>query len=301
MKKILTRSVIIGIMKFSMIPALLLSFALCSYAKYANGQDLLLKKITLKIKSENVKNVLAEIEKVTEVKFMYSPELIQSSRKVSITAKKEEVSKVLNRLLQPLGIRYEVVNNYIILIRNKEGDSILIPEINNLFNEKDLLKIIKGRVITEEGQPLQGVSVTLKGSQVGTSTDANGNFSLTVDESATTLVFSYVGYVSRELQAETKGLNEVVVVGYGTQKKSNLTGSVSSISENDIKSVAITSPDQALEGRAPGVQVTQNSSAPGGGTTIRIRGGNSIQGGNEPLYVIDGIPIYNDNGNSGAS
>ncbi|KAA9036654.1 TonB-dependent receptor [Ginsengibacter hankyongi] len=300
-------------MKFSMLSTFLLSFVLCSYAKYATGQDLLLKKITLKIKSENIKSVLTEIEKNSELKFMYSPELINSSRKVSISAKNEEVSKILNRVLQPLGIRYEVVNSYIILIRNREGDSLYIPELNSLFNEKVLLKVITGSVLTEEGQPLQGVSVTAKGTQIGTSTDAKGNFSLNVDESATTLVFTYVGYISSEvsivnrqtvsivLHAETKGLNEVVVIGYGTQKKSNLTGSVSSISERDIKAVAITSPDQALEGKAPGVQVTQNSSAPGGGTTIRIRGGNSIQGGNEPLYVIDGVPVYNDNGNSGAS
>ena len=115
MKKSLTRSVVIAIMKLSIIPALLFAFVFCSYAKDTNAQDLLKKKITLKIKSEEVKTILSEIERLSGGKFMYSPEIIQSYRKVSIVAKDEEVAGVLNRLLQPLGIRYEVVNNYIIL------------------------------------------------------------------------------------------------------------------------------------------------------------------------------------------
>jgi TonB-linked SusC/RagA family outer membrane protein len=136
---------------------------------------------------------------------------------------------------------------------------------------------------------------------------------LTVDENTTLLVVSHVNYIGTEvaiagkdnlsivLEADTKNLGEVVVVGYGQVKKNDVTGSVSTIPVKEMKKVAVTSIDQALQGRASGVQITQNSGSPGGSTTIRIRGGNSIQGDNEPLYVIDGVPFKNDASGSGAS
>ena len=158
---------------------------------------------------------------------------------------------------------------------------------------------------SKEGIP--GATVVVKGKTNGTVTDSNGQYSISVDENDV-LVFSYVGYLAREekvgnrpqinisLIADTKSLEEVVVVGYGTQKRQDITGSIASISETEIKKVVITSADQALQGRAAGVQMTQTSSAPGGNTSVRIRGGNSLSAGNEPLYVIDGFPVYNDNG-----
>jgi len=129
-----------------------------------------------------------------------------------------------------------------------------------------------------------------------------GIFPLLVDESATTLIFSYVGYVSREvtikneetlsivLQAETKGLNEVVVIGYGSIKKKDLTGSVAQVKPKELNAFPTGNILQALSGRATGVQVLQNDGTPGASPSIRIRGTNSILGSNEPLYVIDGFP-----------
>lgn len=167
---------------------------------------------------------------------------------------------------------------------------------------------VTGRVInSEDGSALPGVSIAIKGTTTGAITDAEGRYRITVPNAESILVFSFVGFLTEEittgnrttidvrLVGDLKSLSEVVVVGYGTQKKSDLTGSVSSITAKDIRQVPVASLDQALQGRATGVQVTQASAAPGGGVSIRIRGGNSIQASNEPLFVIDGIPIFPSN------
>ncbi|MEK6480995.1 TonB-dependent receptor [Catalinimonas sp. 4WD22] len=159
----------------------------------------------------------------------------------------------------------------------------------------------------ENNSGLPGVNVLVKGSTTGTVTDIDGNYSLTVPSGANTLVFSSVGYETTEveingqstinvdLSPDLQSLSEVVVVGYGTVKKSDLTGSVASIDGESINEFPVASIDQGIQARAPGVQVTQASAAPGGGVSVRIRGSNSINSGSEPLYVIDGFPIYPDN------
>jgi len=178
---------------------------------------------------------------------------------------------------------------------------------NSLQSQAQTIRV-SGKVLGDDGNALPGVNVLLKGSTTGTTSDVSGAFALIVPTANAVLVFSFIGYERQEVAvgnrtlidvtmiSDVKSLNEVIVVGYGTQKKSDLTGSVTSISSKEIKQVAVASLDQALQGRAAGVQVTQSSAAPGGGVSIRVRGGNSIQASNEPLYVIDGIPIFPDNG-----
>ena len=155
--------------------------------------------------------------------------------------------------------------------------------------------------VTADGQPLPGATVIVKGTNKGTTTDFDGNFTIEAN-SENVLSISYVGYSTKEVTVgnqtqiiinldESNKLDEVVIIGYGTQRKSDLTGSVSSVSAEDITAVPVSRVDQALQGRAAGVQVTQTSGAPGAGTSIRIRGGNSITGSNEPLWVIDGIVV----------
>lgn len=167
--------------------------------------------------------------------------------------------------------------------------------------------MVRGKVTNENGEPLSGVSITVKGSKRGVATNAAGEFSISAASSGT-LVFSYVGYEKKEvaingqttltvsLSEENTQLNQVVVIGYGTVKKSDLTGSVASVKSEDLKASPVTSFDQALEGRAAGVQVTQQSGKPGAETSIRIRGTTSINAGNEPLYVVDGMLINSDAG-----
>jgi TonB-linked SusC/RagA family outer membrane protein len=169
---------------------------------------------------------------------------------------------------------------------------------------------ISGKVTAENGEVLPGVSIVIKGTTRGTATDAQGKYKLSVPDPKSVLVFSFVGYLTQEftvnnrsslmvsLKPDVQALGEVVVVGYGTQKKRDLTGSVASISKEELSTLPLTSPDQALQGKVAGVQVTQTSGEPGGGVTIRIRGGNSIQASNEPLFVVDGIPFFNALNNS---
>lgn len=169
-------------------------------------------------------------------------------------------------------------------------------------NKINRLAPIKGKITDNNGNPLPGVSVTVTGSKRGTIADENGNF--TIDANAgETLEFSFVGYKTQtvklgkqtsltiKMQPDATDLNSIVVVGYGTQKKKDVTGSIASVSSDQMNLGGVTTnAAQAIQGRAAGVQVSQTSSAPGGSTVIRIRGGNSIKSTNEPLYVVDGFP-----------
>lgn len=164
---------------------------------------------------------------------------------------------------------------------------------------------LTGRVLDEAGQPLPGVSITLKGTNRGTNTDAQGRYRLPDVGAGAVLLFSSVGYLAQEitvgnrstvdvtLAPDTKSLGEVVVVGYGTQQKKDLTGSVASINSKDITKVPVSGLDQALQGQVAGLQISQSNGAPGSNTSILIRGIGSISGGNEPLFVIDGYPVTN--------
>src|SRR5688572_2727768 len=165
-----------------------------------------------------------------------------------------------------------------------------------------LLILVSGTVNDENGQPLPGVNVLEKGTTNGTTTDATGRFSFNVQDANSVLVFSFIGYSTQEipvggqtefsitLAPDIRALDEVVVVGYGTQERADLTGSVASVSSREILTVPVERMDQALQGRAAGVLVRQNTFAPGAGSvSIIIRGLNSINGNNAPLFVIDGV------------
>src|SRR5436190_14695887 len=168
-------------------------------------------------------------------------------------------------------------------------------------------KTITGIITAQSGEALSGVSITIKGTTHGVASDAKGAFTITAPANAT-LIFTHVGYKLQEVDVKDKTtinivleedkneLSQVVVIGYGTVKKSDLTGSVVSVKAEDLKAVPVTSFDQALQGRAAGVQVTQLSGKPGAETSIRIRGTTSINAGNEPLYVIDGMLVNSDAG-----
>lgn len=172
--------------------------------------------------------------------------------------------------------------------------------------------VVRGTVVGENGTPLPGVTVVLKGTTRGTATGVNGDFTLAVPAEGGTLVFSYIGYEPQEvpidgreqidvvLSTDVEALEEVVVVGYGTQKKSDLTGSVTAVGEEDFQEGNITTPEQLIAGKVAGVQITPSGGAPGAGSQIRIRGGASLNASNDPLIVIDGVPVDN-NGISGTA
>jgi len=163
--------------------------------------------------------------------------------------------------------------------------------------------LLSGKVVDEKGSGLPGVTIQVKGTTVGTSSESDGRYSIKLPEGATTLVYSFVGMAAQTvaiggrnqinvtLQDDAKALGDVVVVGYGTQKKSQTTGAISSVTSKEIAELPVTNARQALQGRAAGVDVIQSGSQPGGGVTVRIRGRRSINASNDPLYVVDGIPI----------
>ena len=182
-----------------------------------------------------------------------------------------------------------------------------------LFTSSSYAQEVKlyGVVTDENGNPLPGVSVIIKGTTIGSVSDLNGKWSISTADNVETLVFKLIGYLTQEvditkqseinvqLQPDVEKLDEVLIVGYGSVRKSDLTGSVASVKGSQVREFPVTSLDQGIQGRASGIQVTQASAAPGGGVTVRIRGANSISSGSEPLYVIDGFPVYPDNNASG--
>lgn len=176
---------------------------------------------------------------------------------------------------------------------------LFVSNIGLLYSQQQ----ITGRVVDENKDPVIGATIRVKGSDIGTVTDFEGNYILNTDLNSDILIISYVGMKTIEvgvsqkmfvvLEQDYELLDELVVVGYGTVKKSDLTGSVSSVKSEDLNKGVVVSLEQALQGKISGVQINQTSSEPGGGVAIRIRGVNSITGGDEPLYVVDGMPINN--------
>ncbi|MDR1526002.1 MAG: TonB-dependent receptor plug domain-containing protein, partial [Tannerella sp.] len=236
-----------------------------------------------------LKEFFAVIESKTDYTFMYKN--LDLNTPVSITAKQREIKEVLNQVFKDLNIRYEV-----------SGKRIILSEIavKDIQQEK---KIVTGNVLDELGEPVVGANVVEKGTKSnGTVTDVDGKFSLNILQDAT-LAISYIGYVSQEiavgnqtylqitLTEDSKALDEVVVVGYGTVKKRDLTGAVASISAEKILAVPVTNAMQALQGNVPGVLVTTTDWSPGSTPAVLIRGKRSIKASNDPLYVVDGIPV----------
>src|SRR6476646_3011274 len=190
--------------------------------------------------------------------------------------------------------------------RRKLLQSIVLPAMllfSQLCFAQD--RVITGRVTDSTGSGVAGATVTAKGAQTATQTTNDGSFRITVPSTVNALIFSSVGFTTREvpvisgspmivsLSGVTSSLNEIVVIGYGTSRKKDLTGAVTAITAKDFNKGAITTPEQLIAGKVAGVQITTNGGAPGSGSTIRIRGGASLNASNDPLIVIDGVPVDN--------
>ncbi|MBT33870.1 MAG: SusC/RagA family TonB-linked outer membrane protein, partial [Thalassobius sp.] len=254
--------------------------------------------------SSELSDVLETIEENTSFKFYYFKGLIDTDIKLDFEAKNQSLAQILKDLSKKTNLKFKRVNNNIYINKKKLTDIAVKEE----FTVDETQFKITGKVTSQEdGEPLPGVSILIKGTSTGTTSDLDGNYTLNVNDN-TVLQFSYIGFETQEilvgsqtviniqLTADMEQLDEVVVVGYGTQKKSNLTGAVTSVKAEELHETPITSIDQGLVGRASGVMVTQTSGMPGAVASIRIRGSSSLQGGNEPLYVIDGFPVYNGSG-----
>ncbi len=277
-------------------------FAGVSLARDVSAQELLNRKISIQIENQDLLSVLTTIEKKANVKFTYRPKLIVSAPRITISASNEPLEAVLAKILIPFKIKYKVISNQIILSRVmasslKELDPTEVPSPNvEAFTEH----VVTGKVTDENAVGLPGVSIMVKGTQRGTTTNADGEFKIAVPDESATLIFSFVGYLPQEitigsrtsvsvsLKADIKALGEVVVVGYGTQSRRNITGSVVSVDLKQMEGLPNTNIAQALRGRVAGVQFTDNG-RPGQGGSILIRGQRSISASNNPLIILDGI------------
>ena len=272
----------------------------------------------------DLKRILSDLEKQHDVHFYFDPQLIEGKKVPQTTQPSSPLEEKLTDMLAPLRLKYKRLNDDSYVIQpvspHKEIRKIQSKPAGaatmQLPDRKDrslyvpiaaaLEQTITGKVTDgESNQPLPGVNVLAKNTTIGTVTDIDGNYRLETPDEATALVFSSIGYQAQEVAIEGRNvinlvmevdvteMDEVVVVGYGSVKKSDVTGAVVSLKSEDLNKGLNTSIDQQLQGRAPGVQITQSSAEPGGGVSIRIRGAGSINAGNEPLYVIDGLPIDN--------
>lgn len=273
-----------------------------SAASAALGQELLNRKVSLKAEKWEVRKVLRSIEQQASIRFAYRPKSVPVEQKISITATDMPLSEVLEMVTKPLKLRFEVIGEQIVLSPEQNTPAGNTGLLSPHATAPNLERTVTGRVSDDKGQGLPGVSVVLKGTQNGTITDGDGKFSLTFSQDEGVMIFSFVGYLSQEipltqqstidvtLVPDTKTLEELVVVGYGVQKKTDLTGSVVSVGEKDFTQGVNNSALQLVNGKASGVQISQSSSAPGGGISIRIRGAGSINSSNEALIVVDGLP-----------
>ncbi|WP_439555414.1 TonB-dependent receptor [Dyadobacter sp.] len=274
------------------------------YAKETTAQSLLSKDVTLSLKNVSLKEALNRIQEKANTQFVYSSR-VSVREQVTIDVKNQKLSRVLDELLTPRGIDYKVINEQIVLAKTKATkEESHLNELEEKLQEytKPLDITVKGTVSSSDAQgTLPGVSVVLKGSMQGTTTDNDGKFTLTVPNPESVLVFSFVGYISQEvvvgnrsevnvtLKTDDKALSEVIVVGYGTQKRVNLTGAVSQVTSKDLENRPLNNMSQILQGMVPNLNITFGSGQPGSGGNLNVRGETSINGGG-PLVLIDGIP-----------
>lgn len=265
---------------------LLLLLSMSMFATDLSSQSV---NVSISLKDNNLANVLIEIEKQTDYLFVYKKNDIDLKRKVSINAVNRTVGSVLHEIFNGTDISYAMEDNSIMLMK---GEKTQQPQQDG--------KQVAGTVTDETGEPLIGVSVAIKGTTTGTLTDLDGKYMIKVPRENTVLVFSYVGFTNKEivvgdksnipvvLASSTSDLDEVVVVGYGVQKKKLVTGATTQVKGDDISRLSTVSVMSALSGQTPGVSISQNNNKPGEGFKVNIRGVGTI-GDSNPLYIIDGL------------
>nr|WP_242506825.1 TonB-dependent receptor [Parabacteroides goldsteinii] len=270
------------IMKLTTVCSLALAFSL--HAGNTNSQTV---KVTVKQNNVELENILNDIEKQTDYLFVYD-QYVNMNHKVSINSKNRPLEEVLNHLFEGMGVKYTVDGTYIVLSPGNIGKEVVQQS-----------RVVTGVVKDMAGEPIIGANVSIKGTASGTTTDVDGNFSINA-ESGTVLLISYIGYNSQEIKIaskrqltivlteNTQDLEEVVVIGYGVQKKKLSTGATVQVKGDELSKMNTVSPLTAMQSKTPGMQITQNSGLPGSDFKINIRGLGTM-GNSSPLVIIDGI------------
>ncbi|SIT84538.1 SusC/RagA family TonB-linked outer membrane protein [Pontibacter indicus] len=258
--------------------------------------------------AKSLKDLLNDLKNSHGIQFSYQASLADDVQLIMPEQKGavQNVDEFLGTTLASNNLSYKKVRGVYIIskARPAAANTTTVVAKPRATVQQDVT--VSGRVLDENGESLPGVTVVLKGTTRGTSTNANGEFTLPVPASGGTLVFSFIGYTTQEvavnnqatmnvtMRTDAQALQEVVVVGYGTQERKDVTGAVTTISEEDFQDGQVTTAEQLITGKVAGVQITSNGGAPGAGSRIRIRGGASLNASNDPLIVIDGVPIDNE-------
>ena len=270
-----------------------MSFIICSICFIQISASVYSQNGTFTIETKNttMRELFYEIERQSQFRFFYNDVLTNVDRKVSIDVREKSINEVLDMILANSGITYRILDNQLIVV----SPASLLQQT-----------VITGKVTDTDGNPLPGASVVIKGTVQGTITDTDGAYSLSVPDGNTTLVFSFVGYASQEITVgsqksinitmseDARAIEEVVVVAFGTAKKEAYTGSVGVVNSESIKLSQQTNVAQTLVGKVAGVQLSNSTGQFGSSPSILIRGFGSISSGNEPLYVLDGMPYDGD-------
>ena len=252
--------------------------------------------VTIELNESKLKEVFTKIEKLTDFQFAYKKGEIRNKESLSINARDISIGNLLRQIARETNLKFKRVNEIIHVTENSS--------VKNIVTEVQLPdRQIRGKVTDENGSELPGVNVLVKDTGIGTITDLEGNYSLNVPDDATILVFSYVGYITEEvdiagrttvdfvLTPDIETLAEVVVVGYGTQRRETLSGSVVSLDNEVLENIPINSTLQGIQGRLAGAVVTRGNGQPGSeGFNIQIRGASTVNGNSSPLIIIDGVP-----------
>ncbi len=275
-------------MKFTILFVAILS--LQSLAR-GYGQD----NITLNLEKANLKKAFKAIEDQGVFRFVYKDEILPREFRVSIHVENRPLDEVLGKILTNTTLTYRLLGSNLVVITNQPTDKSFV-------NHAETFLVVSGRITDEKGDPLGGVSIMEKGTTNGTIAKEDGLFVLNVKDADVTLVLSYIGFLTQEVKLEGKtsvtvqmmptnrSISEVIVVGYGQQRRSLSTGAISSVKAEQLTTVSSTRIDQALQGRTAGVVVLPTSGQPGAGLNIRIRGAGSNRNSN-PLYIVDGIRV----------
>ncbi|HNX54786.1 MAG TPA: SusC/RagA family TonB-linked outer membrane protein, partial [Prolixibacteraceae bacterium] len=248
-------------------------------------------RFSLNMKNATIVQVFDEIERVTEFGFLFKADQLDLKKQYNIDLKDVNIEKLMNELLDKSVYSYKIIDRNIVITRTSEK------------GEQGKIKKVTGKVTDQNGNSLPGVSVMIKGTSTGLITDTNGTYSFpSVPENAV-LQFSFIGMKGAEalvgdktnvditLEEETYNIDEVVAVGYGVVKKKDITGAVSTLKAEDFNVGLNASPTDMIQGRVAGVNMVTNGGEPGAGVSVRIRGANSIRSGQDPLYVVDGVPL----------
>lgn len=252
-------------------------------------------KLNLRVENASITDFFAKVEDASEFYFFFKNDAVNIAKKVTLDVKDQTIDKILDQVLAGTELKYKIVDRYIVISNDMERDG-------NMFLQQAQKFSVKGTVKTQSGEPIPGVTVAVKGKTMGTITDANGSYNLDTPGATSVLIFSFVGLKSQEISVNSKsiinvtmeeesiGLEEVVAVGYGTMKKSDLTGSVSSVKSSQVENEKPQVLQDILRGNIAGLQVGFSTSAKGGGS-MELRGDNTLTAGSDPLIVLDGV-IY---------